>query len=365
MKPFEYWHNKAINQLLSSESAVLAYEELLLHAYDLAIINMKKEVDSFYSKYGTNGKIPYADTKKRLTESERKVLNELLRKWYQDALTKDMPSDYKTYLVELGKKKYITRLEYLQACVRYEAEDAKDKQIDEFIPLVEQGFIYSYYNTYYYTAIGMEVSIPYESVVRGSIERITKLRWNGQNYSDRIWKDKARLIDAMNKIIPRSIAQGLNPRDVGDLLAKELNVSKNAGRTLARTEMNRICNQAALNAYKAIGIKKYKFVATLDMRTSEICRGMDGFIGLVSQAVEDINYPPMHPNCRSTTVPYFEDLEFADDSDRIARDEEGKNIKVSRRTTQEEWIKQYVPDDQQGEFLKFKEKYGHYSEKVE
>ena len=138
------------------------------------------------------------------------------------------------------------------------------------------------------------------------------------------------------------------------MLAKELNVSKNRGRSLARTEINHLCNQANLDVYKACGIEKYQFLATLDMRTSEICRGMDGFIGNVTQAKVNVNYPPMHVNCRSTTIPYFED---DDTLDRIAKDEDGNNIKVPRRMTQEEWIKKYAPEEQRSKLLKFREKY--------
>jgi hypothetical protein len=90
------------------------------------------------------------------------------------------------------------------------------------------------------------------------------------------------------------------------------------------------------------------------MRTSEICRGMDGFIGNVSQAKVNVNYPPMHVSCRSTTIPYFED---DDTLDRIAKDETGSNIKVPRRMTQEEWIKKYAPEEQRSKLLKFREKY--------
>ena len=73
------------------------------------------------------------------------------------------------------------------------------------------------------------------------------------------------------------------------MLAKELNVSQNRGRTLARTEINNICNQADLAVYKAAGIDKYQFVATLDLRTSEICRSMDNTVHEVSQARTGIN----------------------------------------------------------------------------
>ena len=83
-----------------------------------------------------------------------------------------------------------------------------------------------------------------------------------------VWNDRNRLVKSMATILPQSFSRGLNVNKLGDMLAKELNVSQNRGRTLARTEINNICNQADLAVYKAAGIKKYQFVATLDLRTS-------------------------------------------------------------------------------------------------
>jgi SPP1 gp7 family putative phage head morphogenesis protein len=211
-----------------------------------------------------------------------------------------------------------------------------------------------YYTTYYNVAQGLEVSVNFATIDKTGIERAIKERWDGRNYSDSVWNDKAKLIKSMQTILPRSFSMGLNSKTLGDMLAKELNVSKNRGRSLARTEINHLCNQAALDVYKACGVEQYQFLATLDMRTSEICRGMDGYIGKVTQAKVNVNYPPMHVNCRSTTIPYFQD---DDTLDRIAKDEDGNNIKVPRRMTQEEWIKKYAPEEQRSKLLKFREKY--------
>ena len=50
-------------------------------------------------------------------------------------------------------------------------------------------------------------------------------------------------------------------------------------------------------------VKKYKYLATLDGRTSDICRALDGQVFEVGKGP----VPPMHINCRSQRVPYEED----------------------------------------------------------
>jgi SPP1 gp7 family putative phage head morphogenesis protein len=80
--------------------------------------------------------------------------------------------------------------------------------------------------------------------------------------------------------------------------------------TLVRTSINQVANTASQQVYEANQdiTKKYRYVATLDTRTSSICRALDG---------QQFPYgkgptPPQHFNCRSTTVPIidYEELGF-------------------------------------------------------
>ena len=66
--------------------------------------------------------------------------------------------------------------------------------------------------------------------------------------------------------------------------------------------------------------------------------------------------PPFHCNCRTTTVPYFDD--FTEDEKRAMRDEEGKSKKVPADMTYDEWYKKYVKDNPKAliEEKKFKNK---------
>jgi hypothetical protein len=68
-----------------------------------------------------------------------------------------------------------------------------------------------------------------------------------------------------------------------------------------RTSINQVANAASQQVYEANQdiTQKYRYVATLDTRTSSICRALDG---------REFEYgkgptPPQHFNCRSTTVP--------------------------------------------------------------
>ena len=51
-----------------------------------------------------------------------------------------------------------------------------------------------------------------------------------------------------------------------------------------------------------MSLEEYEFLAKIDSRTSEICKKLNGEKFKVKDARAGVNYPPMHPHCRSTTV---------------------------------------------------------------
>lgn len=104
-----------------------------------------------------------------------------------------------------------------------------------------------------------------------------------------------------------SLQFGERARTVGQLVAaggQATAVANNQVVALVRTSINQVANTASQQVYEANQdiTKKYRYVATLDTRTSAICRALDG---------QQFEYgkgptPPQHFNCRSTTVPVID-----------------------------------------------------------
>ncbi len=81
-------------------------------------------------------------------------------------------------------------------------------------------------------------------------------------------------------------------------------VANNQVMSLVRTSINQVSNAASQQVYEANQdiTEKYRYVATLDTKTSAICRALDG---------REFEYgkgptPPQHFGCRSTTVPVID-----------------------------------------------------------
>ena len=76
---------------------------------------------------------------------------------------------------------------------------------------------------------------------------------------------------------------------------------------LTRTEMNYVQNQSTANRYKAAGVQQYQILAAIDSRTSDICKEMNGKIFDFGTEQVGVNYPPFHPNCRTTIIPVLKE----------------------------------------------------------
>lgn len=80
-----------------------------------------------------------------------------------------------------------------------------------------------------------------------------------------------------------------------------LDQPRNAVASMTRTASTHVLNQSRIDSFKALGVTEWKFVATLDERTSIACASQDGKV----YAVGEGPVPPLHPNCRSVAVPWL------------------------------------------------------------
>ena len=127
---------------------------------------------------------------------------------------------------------------------------------------------------------------------------------DGKLWSDRIWQDKVLLQQELSDNMMNAVIQGIDSRKVAAVLAQRMNVARHRSECIVRTEMCRIQNKAAMEGYIQAGYTKYKYLAAHDSRTSDICLALDGQVFSFAEAQEGINFPPTHPNCRSTIIAY-------------------------------------------------------------
>lgn len=171
-------------------------------------------------------------------------------------------------------------------------------------------------------------------------KNILDSHWHGSNYSKRIWKDTEALAKRLEELFTVESMTGMSEFEMAKAIATEFDRSIGVAQRLIRTEANYMANQAKLKAWRDRGVKEYRLIAVLDLRTSEICQKKDGKIYLVSEAVvngEAGTYPPFHPWCRTVAVAIIGKRSLT--GKRIAHEPiSGKTITMEQRETYDDWM---------------------------
>ena len=202
--------------------------------------------------------------------------------------------------------------------------------------------IEAYYKSVFDLQSYTEIGFRFVNIDENKIAKALYAKWSGENYSKRIWKNTDRLAQELKEQLTVSIMTGKPLREVARELENQFLVGSYQARRLVRTESAYIVGQLEIESYKECGIEEYIFVATLDLKTSTICRNMDKMRIRLEDALVGTNYPPMHPFCRSTTIAYISEEVLKTMKARARDPETGENIFVPANMTWSEWYNRYV-----------------------
>lgn len=114
------------------------------------------------------------------------------------------------------------------------------------------------------------------------------------------------------------------------------NMLKREGDAMVRTAIQHVNNQAQMAVAQANSdiVKRYRWVSTLDMRTSQTCRSLDGKVFVIGKGP----VPPAHVNCRSYMMLLLEGIDLTEGTTRASKGDEGGQ-QVSAQLSYYEWLK--------------------------
>ena len=315
-KQIEYWQTRAENNFLAGEKDAFDVAKDLKSLYNNAVKEINEKIEVFYGKYTEETGLSLEEAKQLLNKSELKDFKHYLNECIKYKKENDIPT--KQYeLLKLKTK--ISRLDELETQIQFELDKLTNASKDEIQELLYNTYEEGYYKTIFDKEQFVGHSSPFSGLNKQAIGKAVDKKYLGENYSSLIWKNQNKLMTILNQEIPRGITLGYNPRKLAaEVISKRVDKQAyNNTVRLIRTEYSKILNDATLSGYKASRIHQYKLLVTLDNRTSEICQLLDEMdeVYEIDEAETGVNYPPFHPNCRTTTVPYFEPDEIDDMSE--------------------------------------------------
>lgn len=344
MQNSEYWKGRfeALNeQLLHIGEESIPYIE---KRYDVAISNIQKEIEVFYRRFAVENELTYAEAKKILDSDQRQEFQLILEDYIQKGIENAIDQRWMKELENASTIYRMDRLKALQIQMRQQIElleAEKEKKIHE---VLEKTYEQGYYHTVYEIQKGIGAGSAFAVLDATKLEKVLSKPWapDGKNFSQRIWgDDRTTLLYQLETRLTQGIIRGEGSNGIVKDISRALKSSKNAARRLVLTESAYFASDSRLDAYQALEVEQYEFVATLDLKTSSLCRSMDGKVFNRSEYKVGLNAPPLHVYCRSTTVPYFDD-EFTYGEERVARGENGKTHFLPADIKYPDWYEQYV-----------------------
>lgn len=341
----DYWTQRKANLIYEQMDKAEKQADKFDKVYEEAKAYLDKEINKIFDKfqrdYGLSENVARQVLK---TMKDKKGLANLRR------MLEARPNDpnIQRLLADLDSPAYtyrMKRLERLSAdldLMRESIYHSEKKGSDSFYSdLIKD----SYYKATFDLQQQTGLAYSFSDLPETEIKRLQGLKWTGEAYSDRIWSNTGALASSVKDELLVSLMTGRSVRDTSQAIAERFEVGKGKARRLVRTESAFFHNQMELLSYEDAEITKYKFVAVLDKRTSHICQQHDNKVYNTDEAVPGVNYPPLHPWCRSTTIAHDDDIDYSKLERRARNPETGKVEYVSADMSYKEWYDKYVAKD--------------------
>lgn len=348
-KKKDYWLERRKERLTLLEQIEDSNIERVQEAIKKAVDSIQSDIYNLYSKYAADNKMSYSSSLLYLTNNERKEFQRGLKDYIKLASDERTAIMYKKELQGLSVRARVKRLEALKANLMRSASDINSILLNNniFNDLYKESYLHNIFSIQKYVGLGVRFDLPNERVIK----KLSEYPWSGNNYSSKVWNISNNFVKSLDSIITKGMIQGKNSNVIArELKEKALGKKDKKGnikggtlyecRRLVRTESAYITEQATLDSYEELEVDKYEFLATLDLKTSQVCQDLDGEKFKSKKSKVGINYPPMHCFCRSTTVPIvFEDDEYIT---RIARNPSSNKNEYIANQKYKDWKKSII-----------------------
>ena len=307
-KSREYWEKRAReNENKVYKKAGDLKKDLDEH-YIKARREIQKSINDLVARYMDKTELSYVDAMKNLTSSEFKEWKMTLEEYEKEidrlfkAGEEELANKLRIELETLAMKSRITRLDSLKTQIDIELNRKASRHYD----VVKKGISDVYrdfytINTTDFGLTGVNTVLPDKT-----LRRLLNQPWSGANFSERIWGNTEVFARVLKQEIVQSFIQGISVKDLSDRIQNRFEADRKNTERLVRTELNHALNETTKLSYEEAEIDEYEYLAEIDSRTSDICRELNGQKFKMKDAKAGVNYPPMHPYCRSTTVPVID-----------------------------------------------------------
>ena len=305
MTTAEYWRDRAEMVMEKGMAKADVVLRDLQKMYAQAARDVQAEIDKLYRMYAQESGLSYADAQAYLNRAERTEWRMTLAE-YADRIN---ATGDKALLAELNALAAQSRVRRFRQVLT--AIDVAASELRSGGEKLTEKLLRGTYRSAYRMAGDLLAGGTLEALNPASVAQALAYPWSGASFSDRIWSNAEQLAQTLRCTVTQGLIQGQDVRQMAAGVQKATGAAMHQAETLIRTETARCIEDGTLAGYKAAGVERYQILVSPNSRTCDACARLDGAVFRVDEAVTGVNYPPFHPNCRDTTVPYFGDEELA------------------------------------------------------
>lgn len=335
-----YWARRSVEreEEWNKKSRDTIEKELASH-YERSAQRIQANIERLYGKFSTDNGVSISEARKLINGTEyrtwKKDIEEYIAEYKETGNPKTLLE-----LNTLAMRSRISRLDKLYGDTLIELDklgSKADKAITGFLKdAYKDNRLHSAYELAKKGQGPLNVAVNEKHV-----EQVLRAPWSGKNYSERIWGNNDKLARTLQDTVFNSVHRGVPVEKLAKEVQERMNVGKNDAVRLVRTELNYVHNQATLDSLKSANMEYFQFIATLDKRTSSVCREHDNHVYPIDEAEVGTNVPPLHPRCRSTIAGSI-DSKKATSGSRTSLLRKGEYQKVPRNMDYDNWKAVYV-----------------------
>lgn len=341
----EYWKKRALEFSKQQSQKLDRMNAELAEAWQKSMNDVQKDIESWYVRFSDEQGMSLADAKKVLDTRSMKALRMDLKEFEEKARA-NSDGQWTKELQAASARVHLTRLQQIQLQMRNRLYEIYHQTEDVTAGAIRDAYTNEYYHNEYLNQQRAGKFSEIAQIPDDQLDTLLKQPWasDGKTWSSRIWESRDKLADQLQGELTRVLLQGKSPAEAGKRLARKMNVGEYQALRLVNTECTYAQSLADKESFKNMGIDKVQYLATLEAHTCDTCGELDEKVFDRKDAIPGVTAPPMHPNCRCTLIPYFED----ETSDRWMRDPDTQKGKMVRAVDFPAWKKAFV-DDKTGE----------------
>lgn len=308
MNSKDYWQKRERlwqeQQIKDDKIRMAEIKSRLIYARDA----IQKEIDAQWQRFSDGQRITMGEAVKTSAESDTQAF---ARKAKQYVKTKDFSDEANRQLKLYNLTMRVNRLELLRANIGLEMIATFNDLDKYFIRQLKQVGTEEFKRQV--GILGMTIQ---EKGYVAMVDKIVMASFNVTGFptfSENLWMYQNELKADLDKLLIRSITQGVNPRQLTPELKKFLtdegreNAKYNTQRLMV-TETTRIQTAVQEQSYIDAEITEYGFMS--EPSACERCLAINGKVFKVADMTPGTNAPSMHPFCRCSTYPVVDDTEF-------------------------------------------------------